>query len=184
METPTTEPTSIIAGDSVTWKKTLADFPASAGWVLSYALRGPAAIDIIAAAEGDDHLVSKAPDVTTLWAAGFYAWTAIVTLAGQRYTVDQGNVEILADPVTATGVVDQRPHCKRVLDAIEAVLEGKASRDQQEYEIDGVRISRMDIDKLLRWRSTYRVEWQAWQRKQQVAKGKSNGNRVLVRFPE
>lgn len=179
----TVEPDQIISGDSVAWLKSLADYPASAGWALSYALRGPAQIDLTTTPDGDGHLVSVGSAVTATWTAGFYTWTLFASLWSDRYTVAQGNVEILADPVSVAVGTDQRPHCKRVLDAIEALLEGKATRDQREYEIDGIRISRMEIADLLRWRTVYRREWSAFLKSQQVAKGKSRGGRVLVRFP-
>ena len=35
----------IIAGDSFAWKKCLSDYPASAGWVLSYALVKSSGLD-------------------------------------------------------------------------------------------------------------------------------------------
>lgn len=183
MDTPTLEPEKIIAGDSLTWTKSLDNFLASAGWILSYALRGPAAIDFDAVADGDAYRVEVTSAVTALWAPGFYSWIAFVTKAGDRYTLDQGSVEILPDPVETTTISDQRPHCKRMLDAIEALFEGKATKDQIEYEIDGIRIKRMDVDALLRWRQTYKQEWAAWQRDQKIKKGGARGNRVLVRFP-
>ena len=55
----TTEPTSITAGDSVAWTRSLSDYPASAGWSLAYTLINAAAkITINASAAGDDHAVS------------------------------------------------------------------------------------------------------------------------------
>jgi hypothetical protein len=180
----TVEPDQIIAGDSISWRKLLSDYPASAGWALSYALRGPGKIDIDAAADDDGHLIQIGAAATVSWAAGFYTWTLFAKLGADRYTVAQGAIEILADPAAIAAGVDQRPHCKKVLDAIEALLEGKASRDQREFEIDGVRISRMEIGELLRWRTVYRREWSAYLKNNQVAKGKRRGNRVLVRFSE
>ena len=180
----TVEPDQIISGDSIAWRKSLTDYPASAGWALSYALRGPAQVDIATTADGDGHLVSVGSAATSTWTAGFYTWTLFASLGADRYTVAQGSIEILADPATVAVGTDQRPHCKRVLDAIEALLEGKATRDQREYEIDGIRISRMEIADLLRWRTVYRREWSAFLKSQQVAKGKSRGRRVLMRFPE
>lgn len=176
-------PTSIIAGDSRTWRKSFADYPASAGWVLAYALRGPAKIDFDAAADGDDHLVALAAAVTAQWPAGFYTVTLFAKKDDQRITVESGSIDILPDPAEIDAVADLRPHCKKVLDAIEALLEGKATKDQAEYEVEGIRIKRMDIDALLRWRTIYRREWQAYLKAQQVSKGKKSGNRVLVRFP-
>ena len=37
-QTPTTEPASLQAGDTLRWQRTLPDYPASEGWVLSYRL--------------------------------------------------------------------------------------------------------------------------------------------------
>ena len=183
MKTPTVEPQSIIAGDSVTWQRSLPDYPASAGWVLGYALRGPKNIDFDATADGDSHLVAVAASVTAPWPAGFYTITSFAKKAGERYTVETGSLEVLPDPAGLNAVQDLRPHCKKVLDAIEAVLEGKATKDQQEYEIDGIRIKRMEFDALLRVRSLYQREWQAYLKAQQIKKGQKRGNRVLVRFP-
>ena len=65
---PTSEPESLVAGDTVTWQKTLSDYPASDGWVLSYRLINAAGnIDITSSASGDDHLVSVAATATAGW---------------------------------------------------------------------------------------------------------------------
>ena len=58
---PTTEPETITAGDSLTWKRTLADYPAGT-WTLKYRLiNADGKIDITATASGTDHLVSVEP---------------------------------------------------------------------------------------------------------------------------
>ena len=43
-------PPQIRAGDSVTWRVSLPDYPVEAGWQLHYALRGPQGIDLEALA--------------------------------------------------------------------------------------------------------------------------------------
>ena len=48
--TPTTEPASITAGDTLTWQKTLADYPATV-WTLKYRfINATAKVDITATA--------------------------------------------------------------------------------------------------------------------------------------
>jgi len=55
---PTAVPASLRAGDTATWLRSLADYPASDGWVLSYVLvKTGAQIAITATASGADHLV-------------------------------------------------------------------------------------------------------------------------------
>ena len=38
MTTPTIEPSLLYTGDTWAWERTLADYPASASWVLNYVL--------------------------------------------------------------------------------------------------------------------------------------------------
>ena len=57
-EIPTTEPTSIIAGDTLAWTKSLADYEASL-WTLTYYLRGPSAQTITATTSGGDFAGTK-----------------------------------------------------------------------------------------------------------------------------
>ncbi len=53
-----------------------------------------------------------------------------------------------------------------MLDAIESLLEGKATKDQQEYKYKDMSLVRMPFDDLLRVRRLYFDQWQAYQRKQ------------------
>ena len=88
MSLPTTEPTLLTAGDTWAWEITLADYPASAGWALSYALVSPTArIAITSAAAGDAHRVTVAATTTAGYAAGTYTWQSYVTRTTERHTV-------------------------------------------------------------------------------------------------
>jgi hypothetical protein len=62
IDTSNTEPISIIPGDTVKWALTLADYPASAGWALSYELLNTMhRLEIHAAAEGKAFRASLSP---------------------------------------------------------------------------------------------------------------------------
>jgi len=51
---PTSIPASVRAGDTVTWSRNLADYPASAGWDITTTLvKAGAKITIVSAAAGD-----------------------------------------------------------------------------------------------------------------------------------
>ena len=105
---PETEPTEIIAGDTLRWNKALADYPADDSWVLKYSLRGPSVIDITATASGATHAVSVAVTVTANYIAGDYTWVAKVTKATEAYTVGSGRTTVTQDVSAISGNVDLR----------------------------------------------------------------------------
>lgn len=120
------EPLAARAGDTWQWTRTLSDYPAPS-WVLSYTLFSAAAVvTITAAASGADHAVHVAPAVTALYTAGRYDWIASVTDGTDRYQVGSGSLRILPNLASATAF-DGRTHARRMLDAIEATLEGRGT---------------------------------------------------------
>ncbi len=125
------EPKQIRAGDSIAWWEAFAEYLPVDGWALKYALRGPFEKDIVA-------YVVKDPD--------------------ERVTLYDGMIEVLPDLTQVTG--DIRSHVKKVLDALEAAIERKASKIQAEYEIEGHRIKYMETETLVTLRNKYRRMYQ------------------------
>lgn len=182
MTTPTIEPGSIAAGDTLAFTRELADYPASAGWVLSYALRGLAgAINFTASASGAIHAVTVAASVTATWPAGRYLWSAYVSKAGERYEVGTGQL-VVRPNLAAAASLDTRGHARKVLDAIEAVLEGRATRDQEEYSIGDRSLKRTPLADLVMLRQRYRAEVNREEEAARLAAGLPSGRRVFVRF--
>lgn len=140
VEIPTSEPTRFRAGDTVAWTKSLADFPASDGWILHYRFINQShKIDVTATASGSDHLVSIAAAVSALYIAGDYTWASWVTIGSDRYTVETGRLTILPDlaAVVAPGF-DSRSTAKKTLDLLDAArLAYGANAWTQEYSIAG-----------------------------------------------
>jgi hypothetical protein len=140
---PSTEPTSITAGDSAAWTRSLADYSASDGWTLSYAfikVKVPAApLLITATASGSDFLVSLTPADTQFWPDGEYNGQGYVTKAGERHTVWTGSLEVMPDYVTA-GAVETRSVARRILDFIEASFEKIVQKQVVEATIEGVQL--------------------------------------------
>lgn len=178
MDALTDIPPTITAGDSLTWRKTLEDFPASSGWALSYILLNAAGkIEISAGADGSDHLVELSASATSAYPPGRYGYTAFVTLSGDRFSVASGGVEVLPD-LAQLANYDPRTFAERSLDAIEAVLSGKASKDQLTYSLNGMSLGRYSWAELIKARDYFRAE--VVKERRQVAGKKSN--KVLVRF--
>ncbi len=178
---PTTEPTKFTAGDTVQWQKSLPDYPASS-WVLSYVLiNGVSKKTVAAVASGDDHLISIPAPTSAGYPAGTYSWQAYVTMGAYRVTVGRGSIEVIPN-FSGETTFDGRGHVKRTLDAIEAVIENRASLDQEEYTIQGRSLKRTPIGDLLKLRSFYRAEYAREQAAEKVGAGLGGRQKVMVRF--
>jgi len=178
---PNIEPSSANAGDTWRWTRTLADYPASAGWALSYTLINAAAkITINATASGDDHAVTVAAATTAGYAAGTYDWRARVTRSGEVYTVGEGRLTVRNAYSAAT--FDARSHARKTLDAIEAVIENRASSAVAEYQIAGRQLKNIPVADLLALRDRYRAEVKREDAAAAVAAGLPDSRRVYVRF--
>ena len=138
--TATTEPSRVTAGDTITWTKSLPDYPASAGWVLVYTLINLAGKKTITGtASGDDHLMNVLAATSAAWAAGLYTWVATVTKAAERYTVGNGSITVAPDLAAAT-TFDTRTSARKALDAANLALETYGNKAYlQMYEVNGRR---------------------------------------------
>lgn len=178
---PTIEPTTANAGDTWRWTRTLADYPASAGWALSYTLINAAAkITINASASGDDHAVTVSAATTAGYAAGSYDWRARVSKAGEVYTVGEGRITVRN--AFGGSTFDARSHARKTLEAIEAVIEGRASSATLEYSIAGRTLKHIPMADLLSLRDKYRAEVAREDAAAAVAAGLPDKRRVFVRF--
>jgi hypothetical protein len=183
---PSTEPTSARAGDTWKWTRSLADYPASAGWTLKYRFKNASAgFEIVASASGDDHAVTVAAATTAAYGAGDYSWIAWVEGgSSEKYSVDAGTLSVLADYRSgAVGVaLDDRSHARKVLAAIEAVIERRATKDQEEYSLEGRSLKRTPVAELLKLRQRYRAEVDAEDAAAKLAAGQLPGRKIQFRF--
>ena len=176
---PTTEPASVTAGDTIKWTKALPDYPASAGWVLSYAFTGPGNIDITSTASGDDHAVTVPAATSAAWVSGSYIGQAYITKAGERTTVATGLQLVVAANLAALSGL---PWARRCMAAIQAVLEGKASSDLLSTKINDKELRKYTPAELIPLYRFFEQEVAREDSAAKVAAGLSSGNRVLVRF--
>jgi hypothetical protein len=178
MEIATTEPTSLRAGDTWAWTRTLSDYPASA-WTLTYYFRNATAkFDVVATASGDSYSVTVAK-ASTGKIPGYYDWTAFVESATERYEVGTGRVQVLPN-LAADTVHDGRSFARRMLDAIESALESRATGDQLDMisAATGDRNISRDKDRLMMMRTQFKLEVS---REEQKASGIYK-TRIVARF--
>jgi hypothetical protein len=177
---PTQEPAVLVAGDTAKWRRTLADYPANESWVLTYTLVSAATrYTFTASADGASHLVAVAATTTATWAPGTYTWRAQVSKAGEVFTVGTGTFSVRPTFAAAT---DGRSHARKVLDAIEAVIEGRATSEVGEYQIAGRQLKYIPVDELLALRDKYRGEVLREDAASRAARGLPDPRRVYVRF--
>ena len=173
----TIEPTEAVAGDTWEWKKSYSDYPAPT-WTLTYYGRSREHdFSFTAAADGTDHLVTVAKTATAAYKAGLYQLTAFVSAGSERFMVERRLLDVKPDPASTGAGFDPRSHARRVLDAIEAVLENRATKDQQEYTIGNRSLKRIPIADLLQFRAQYRAEVN-----KELAEASGVGGKVVVRL--
>lgn len=176
---PTTEPASLRAGETAQWTKSLADFPASEGWTLTYELVSSAQrYTFNASASGNDYAVSVTAATTGGWVAGDYQWAAKVALAGVVHEVASGAIVIKPSFGSA---VDARGHARKTLDALEAWIEGR-DMGVAEYEIAGRRLKTIPTEQLLVLRDRYRRDVISEDDAARAAAGLPSRGKLLVRF--
>ena len=181
----TIEPSIFQAGDTVRWQKSLPDYPTSI-WTLRYFINGPQQIVLTAIARGNDYLIEISASTSATWAAGSYWYEAVVErgtgAALERYKIKSGRLTIKPNPATLPAGYDGRSHVKKVLDALEATLQGKASRDQLSYTIEGRSIQKLSPAELVQWRNQYEWYYKQELMNERIAQGLKVGNKVMVRL--
>lgn len=173
---PTKEPSTIRAGDTLTFSRSIPDYLASDSWTLSYTLisRKADKITFNATADGQDFLVEQTPTVTRTWGTGHFLLVGKVSKAAQSFTIFSGPVEILPD-LSQEDNYDDRTNAEKMLETIELMLVGgELSRTQQSYSINGRSFSSFNKTELLMARDKLKGEVR-WEKN----KGR---NRILTRF--
>jgi len=174
----------LTAGDTLDFRTTVPDYPASAGWQLVYRLvprSAGTAITLTSTADGDVHRIQAGVSETALWVAGTYSWVAYATKPGERYTLQQGSVEILPDPGTAT-TLDTRSNARKALDAVAAYLADPSNLTAAKYEIAGRSLDRFPLSEMWKHRDRLVVEVQKEDQAARLAAGLPDTRRVFVRF--
>ena len=180
---PTSEPPFARAGDTWEWRKTLPDFPAGTN-TLTYTLFNAAGVETItASADGTVHVIDEAPATTSAFAAGRYDWIAQVSDGTDKYTVGKGAIDVLPD-LSAASTYDGRSHARTVLDAINAMIEGRATDAEIDIvrSVRGGRDTQRDPAHLIKLRQHYAAMVKAEDDAVALANGQQTGRFIQTRF--
>jgi hypothetical protein len=139
-----TLPESFAAGTTVRYRKSLSDYPASAGWTLRLHLAGASVLAKAAVADGDEFVVTiAAADTGPAFGAGLYKWVERVSNAGgEVYEVASGIVTVLSNLAEATEGSEQE-WLERAVAALKAHIEGRLPAGMESYQVAGRVVSKM-----------------------------------------
>ena len=176
------EPEKLTGGVTWKWKKTITDYPASE-WTLTYYLRknGATATSFNATADGDTFLVTVAAATTANYATGVYDIVGVVVKAAEKYVVYDGIIEVLTNPASASAY-DPRTHSRRVLDLIEAAMEGRIPNGMESYTIGGRSITKISLPDLRMLYEKYKMDVVMEEQAERLANGRRSGKNIGVRF--
>lgn len=150
-------PQTIQAGISLRAELRSEAYPAG-DWIAQAHLRGPSMIDLTATAQDRAHLFYVPYTQTGAWAPGVYDYVVKVSNETDAFVLERAQLRIEADATLTQSPYDARKHEVRVLEAVEAVLENRATKDQESYTINGRSLVRTPIGDLLKLRDYYKSE--------------------------
>lgn len=175
-------PDSITKGVTNEWTVDAPQYPASDGWIIEYTILNSQEQHSFSSTnvEGRHSIIVDAT-ASGGYGVGEYFYQAVAKKDAALYLVETGYLMVKPGFKDLASGFDARPHCKKVLDAIEALLEGKATKDQARYIIGSRRLDRYTFEELIVFRDKYRAEWKSWLKAEKLKQG-MGGRNVLVRF--
>jgi hypothetical protein len=170
---------TIMAGATLQADVTLADFPAETGATLRYAFRSGLArvfADAVGNTQTGAWAVQVAASETAKLEPGNCIYSALHTDPdGVVEEADSGTIIIRHNP----GIVS---HAERMLNAIRAVMENRATTEQVTISLGDVQLQYMTPDELRKWESKYESQVIAEQNRQHVERGGRSRYSIGTRF--
>lgn len=152
---------TLVIGDTLTFN--VADdeglYTPADGWALTFSVRGAGlgADSTGVQLDAETWTVTVAASVTATFTAGKYYYIIKVSKLLEEYTLFTGVITVLADPSSlSTGTTyDGRSRYQVIIDAIDALIAGRASKAQKSYTIGNRQLEFIPYDELLRLRTEY-----------------------------
>jgi hypothetical protein len=181
---PNYEPSRFVAGETVTWEKSLSDFSASDGWVLKYFLRGPSRLDITCTADSNNHVATIAPVDSAKLKPGRYYLQGRVELNGEKHIITPEMLELeIAPGLDAESAnFDGRSQAERIVAELDALIEKTLPGDRAEYTIDNQHKRHYSRDELMRLRNVYQQKVNGERRRKRIAAGGDFFQKVPARL--
>lgn len=168
-------PLSFIQGVTVKQTVSLGDYPAST-WTMTWVfVQDGDQQSFDAVADGNTHKLTITKAQSAGFSTGVYHYQVFVDDGTERFAIDSGETEVLADFETQVSGLDARTLIRQRIEAIEAVLAGNASTDQQRVRFGDREIQHYQPTELIAILDRLKLD----ERRQ---KRRSTGGRIPVRF--
>jgi hypothetical protein len=173
----TSIPATLTAGDTWTFTFSHADYSAPTWDATIYFENAAATFSAAAIDDGSDHEFTIAAAITAAKPAGRFKWSIRVSDGTDSYTIETGWVQVITDPAAA-GTHDPRSDSRKLLDALNATLLGRATSDQLAMSLNGRSISRTPLPELRQWRDQLKQEVRTEEQGERAGLGRN----IKVRF--
>lgn len=172
-------PDRFTAGTTLSLSVALTAYPPPE-WSLTLLLRGPEQRDLASTPDDTLHAFEVPATETAGWAAGAYWYSLRATDGAEVHELESGTLAVDPDLASVAEGYDGRAHAEKVLEAIEAVLENRATKDQDSYRINNRELRRTSVEQLWKLRHLYSQEVR---RLRAARRGRDTlGRQVLARF--
>jgi predicted metalloendopeptidase len=177
-----TVPAEIVAGMSYEWEMTLVHPPAD-GFTAKMKIAGASTILTITATPTDDdasYSFRIAPADTTAWPTGEYFYQIWTEDGTDKWP--EVEARLLVNSLISAAGHDARSVAKKIVDAIDALVLGRATSDQQSYVIGNRELVRLKFEELTPVRRYYAAIVDAEVREARRKAGKSLWPSIKLKF--
>ena len=184
---PIGEPQIIVGGDLVQWRRTdlFSDYPDSE-YAISYVSRqsadsSGAEFSVTGSVTSGEWIFSIPSATSSAFTAGDYFWQLEVRRLSdsERVIINRGSWDVFVDLDNAA---DPRSFAQRILDRVEALLEGKFVHDADSISVNGRTLSKMDQEDLQQTRNNMIAEVRREQAYERIALGLPSKQTIKVFF--
>ena len=174
----------IVAGETLNYLAVAADYPASAGWVVTLyvnPIAGGTASSVSSTASGDNHLLQVTAATTATWTDGNCNWQTWVALGAERYMLEEGVLRVRASLIGAAAGTDTRSQAQKALDDANAALAAWTPTTKR-YRIGGREMEFNSPADIIAVISHWEGEVKREQAAQAMAAGRPNPRKLQVRM--
>lgn len=168
------------------WQVSPAGYLSTDLWALKWSfVRAGSLYEISGSPQDDGSHLATIDAADSLWVPGVYDWQCRAKKDDTKQTIDSGRVTVLPSFEEQDTGYDGRTHTEKVLEAIRATIEGRASKAESSWSVDTPDGSRtvglLTPAELMRMERVY--EARLAREKQEAATAKGFGaSRLLVRL--
>ena len=179
-------PEQFTAGDTLIMERDLPEYPADDGWQLQIVLVNAAGQILLTGTATPEglHRIEQTSADTASWAAGKYAWTEQVSKGTERYTLNDGAIEIEPDFAAQTDGYDARSPWEKILEQLESAYRQMSAGQitTAKVSFNNREVTYRSLEELIKAINHARQQVAREQNEEAVRKGYPTGNRIHFRF--